>query len=535
VGVTVLVIPGVLLPAMKMMKYGFPFWTSVERDIQSWNDKCLFVTLSMIALAGLAVVNWDALRPNRRDQMVLGPLPVRAGTVLWAKLMSLGMLMAVFAAAVTGVAPVTFPAVMFGPSSVGIVEGLRWTGAHAVASLAAAVFGFCAIVSAQGVLASVSSPAVFRRAGAWLQFSLVFGLAIAFLLLPLITNAVEPLRQQESGAMFWLPPMWFLGLYQWLGGRGDEVWTALARLAAAGVAISVLVAISTHVIGYRRHATRLLESHESGGRRLAPLRAIGAGLARLVAGGRPGALGFFAFTVHTLIRSARHRLVLAASLAAGCALSVVTVVSSAYEWDKWDAPTTEALLSVQLLLAFCAVFGLRIATAIPSDLRANWTFRLLDPGQPGPWLRGFRRAAFWCGLVPLLLIQLPANAVWLGWNVAGLHALAGVVLGAIILETLFLGFRKVPFACAFVSGSGTPKARWAFYWFGFTTYAFALAAVEVRAIRSPVAFSWFLFLAVVVLAALVVYRNRRLGEGFPSQFDDESEWQVQTLNLGAGS
>ncbi len=529
---TVLVLLGVLLPVLKLFKYCYPYWNAVERDVQSWNDKCLFVTLSMIALAGVAVLNWDALRPNRRDQLVLGPLPVRPDTILAAKLAAFGMLLAVFAIAVTGVAPFTFTFVVYAPTQANLIDPLRFVGAHAVASLASATFGFAAVLALQGVLIVIAGPNLFRRVSAWFQFSLVFGLAIALLLLPLITSAVEPLKAGRNPLMWWLPPMWFLGLYQWLGGAADPDWTALARSSVIGVTASVVLALTTQVVSYRRQVGRLLESQDAGSRPLAPIRAIGSAVAGIISGRRPVERGMFAFTIQTLTRNSRHRLVIAASLAAGCALSVIAVVSSAFSSGSWGRPSADALLSVQLLLAFCVVLGLRLAAAMPSDLRANWMFRLLDPGHPGPWMRGFRRAALWCGLLPLVLLQFPVNVWWLGWRVSLAHAVVGIVASQTILELVLLGFRKVPFACSYLSG-GPPKARWAFYWFGSSTTAFALASIEARALQSPVSFGWFLGIGIAVLAGLVLYRNHRLGEGFGPQFDDESEWEFQGLNLTA--
>ncbi len=530
--ITVLVLLGVLLPVLKLFKYCYPYWTAVERDVQSWNDKCLFVTLSMIALSGVAVLNWDALRPNRRDQLVLGPLPIRPDTILAAKLAAFGMLLAVFALAVTGVAPFTFTFVVFAPTQSNLLDPLRFIGAHAIASLSAATFGFTAVLALQGILVVLLGPNAFRRVSAWFQFSLVFGLAIALLLLPLISNAVEPLKASRNPLMWWLPPMWFLGLYQWLGGAADPDWAVLARSSVIGVTASVALALTTQVAGYRRQVGRLLEIQDAGSRPLAPLRAIGAAVAGGLLRRRPVERGIFAFTVQTLSRNSRHRLVIAASLAAGCSLSVIVVFSSAFRSGEWGQPATDALLSVQMILAFCAVFGVRVAAAIPSDLRANWVFRLLDPGHPGPWMRGFRRAVFWCGLFPLVLLQVPVNAWWLGWRVAAAHAVVGVVLSATILEILLMGFRKVPFACSFVSG-GPPKARWAFSWFGFTTFSFGLASIEARALANAPAFGWFLGAGVASLLGVVFYRNRRLGEGFAPQFDDESDWEFQTLNLTA--
>ncbi len=528
---SVLLLLGVLFPALKLFKYLNPNLSSIERDMRSWNDKCLFVTVAMIALAGLAVLNWESLRPNRRDQAILGPLPVRSDTILWAKLAAFGGLLAVFTAAVTGVAPFTYTFVVFGPTQAPVIEPLRFVVAHVAASAAAAAFGFTAILALQGLLVSAVGPSVFRRVSAWFQFSLVFGLAIALILLPLISNAVEPLKASRNPLMWWLPPMWFLGLYEWIGRAPDPDWAPLARLALLGLGASTALALFTQVAGYRRQVGRLLEVQDAGTRPGTLVRTIGAAIAGALAGRHMVARALFSFTIQTLVRSARHRLVMAASLAAGCSLAAIGVFSSAFRSGRWGPPAVEALLSVQLILAFCIVFGVRVAASIPSDLRANWVFRLLDPGHPGPLMRGFRRAVWWCGLVPSIALQLPVNAWWLGWRTAATHAVVGLVLSGTILEILFMGFRKVPFACSYVPG-GPPRARWAFYWFGFTFYAYSLASIEAGRLHDLAALVRFIAVALGCLAALVVYRNRRLSEGFPPQFEDEPDWSWQTLNLG---
>ena len=78
--------------------------------------------------------------------------------------------------------------------------------------------------------------------------------------------------------------MWFLGLYEWLGGRPDPDWAVLARSSVIGVTASVALALTTQVAGYRRQVGRLLEIQDAGSRPLAPLRAIGAAVAEASSG-----------------------------------------------------------------------------------------------------------------------------------------------------------------------------------------------------------------------------------------------------------
>ena len=53
----------------------------------------LLIAYSMITIGLVAAYAWDALTFDRRDAMVLGPLPLRASTIMTAKLAALGALL----------------------------------------------------------------------------------------------------------------------------------------------------------------------------------------------------------------------------------------------------------------------------------------------------------------------------------------------------------------------------------------------------------------------------------------------------------
>ena len=80
-----------------------------------WQREQWLVSTMMLVAGLIAVVSWDAIFPDRRDVMVLGPLPVRAGMILTAKVAA--------CAAVVGLALLSFA------SGMGIVlprTGSRW-------------------------------------------------------------------------------------------------------------------------------------------------------------------------------------------------------------------------------------------------------------------------------------------------------------------------------------------------------------------------------------------------------------------------
>lgn len=530
-----LLLPGLLVPTVKLFAYAYPYATSAQRDAYSWGDKCLFVLLSMIVTAGVGVLNWDALTISRRDWLTLGPLPIRPSTLLGAKLTSLAGLLGVFAAAIIGVGPFWFPFVMQSGdrhATWGQYAGLM--AGHLVSTLAAGAFAFSAIVALHGVLVNVLGPHAFRRAGAWVQSATIFVLALAFLMLPLITFAVDPLKRAGHPLLFWAPPFWFLGIYQVIAGAGDAVWDALAIRGSVGLVALAVFAVAVNAVGFARHARHTVEATAGGPGSFGFLRPVLRLVAFAAGGRRPTARAFFMFTLRTFARSPRHRLVLAASLGGGFALAVVSVVTSVWRSSHWTAPEVEAYLSVQLLLVFALVAGARVAAARPAELRAHWVLRLLYPGEPGPWLSGLRRAILVGIVLPLLAVLLPAHVYLIGWGAAGRHFILGVVLGWGLIEAMFLSFRRVPFACTHVSGSGGPDMGWTFYWFGFTFYAFTLANIEAVMVRSVVAFMWLLPIGLVALGALVWYRHQSLNNGLGLQFVDEPAWQTQTLDLGAG-
>jgi hypothetical protein len=54
-----------------------------------WTAEHFFIETTMTVAGLIAVLNWDSAFPDRRDVLVLAPLPVRASTLLLAKISAL--------------------------------------------------------------------------------------------------------------------------------------------------------------------------------------------------------------------------------------------------------------------------------------------------------------------------------------------------------------------------------------------------------------------------------------------------------------
>jgi hypothetical protein len=107
-----------------------------------------------------------------------------------------------------------------------------------------------------------------------------------------------------------------------------------------------------------------------------------------------------------------------------------------------------ALLSIPLILVYCLVVGLRFIFEIPADLHANWIFKMqIDAGAGESVQLG--RALAWTILAPLLIVAcVPAYVYGWGWLVALLHLGYVGVMTWLLVETMFVRLRKIPFTCS---------------------------------------------------------------------------------------
>jgi hypothetical protein len=330
-----------------------------------------------------------------------------------------------------------------------------------------------------------------------------------------------------------MPTMWFLGLYQTVGGRGDVDWRGLALLGWAAPAAAVAVTALTHLAGYRRHVVTTLESLDT--RTPRPmLRRLGARLAAVVCAWRPLRHATFSFMARTLTRSPRHRLLMTLALGVAFAVVAASLLSSmSSSREGWRPPGAGAVLSIQFALTFFLVTAARFATVVPSELRASWMPRLLAPRDAAPLRAGAARAVLWCGVAPLATILLPVDAALVGWPLAAAHAAVGLVSGAVLIEIAFFGFASIPFTFALPPDTGRTKVRWLGYWFGFTFFVFALPYLEAFVLAQPGGFAGFTSVGLGLLITLVIVRKVSSRGGTPTIFEEQGEWEVQRLDLSA--
>ncbi|HSB16810.1 MAG TPA: hypothetical protein VLE22_20330 [Bryobacteraceae bacterium] len=119
-----------------------------------------------------------------------------------------------------------------------------------------------------------------------------------------------------------------------------------------------------------------------------------------------------------------------------------------------------ALLSVQLVLSFFVVSGMRFAFTVPAELHANWLFQAAEPSETARCRSGVRRAMLALAVCLVLLALLPAHALLWGWQFAGAHLAYGLVLSVLLIELLLWNFEKIPITCSYLPGKANVKGFW---------------------------------------------------------------------------
>src|SRR5207253_270549 len=87
--------PG-LFVSFYMLPHRLRFDAPFARDWLLVSDIYFFVTYSMVVMGVVMVFEWDALFPDRRDYLVLTPLPIGATSMFLAKVAALIVFLALF-------------------------------------------------------------------------------------------------------------------------------------------------------------------------------------------------------------------------------------------------------------------------------------------------------------------------------------------------------------------------------------------------------------------------------------------------------
>ncbi len=479
--------------------------------ISAWDPEHALVATTMLVVGLFAVLSWDSTLPERRDVLVLAPLPVRAGTILLAKAASLATALALAVATFNAAPGLAFPLALAPPGSnlldmVLSVQLYRTFAAYWITMAAAGSFILCCVLCIQGIAAQLPR-ALFLRLSSLLQIATFCVCVGAYFLQPSLVSQqslVDPLNQRLLGR---LPSYWFLGLFQQLNGiPSGPAHPTLATLAArawTGLAVAAMGAAAAFLLCYFRTLRKVVEEPDiaPGSHRPVRLPRFGNGFQTAIV----------QFSIRTLFRSRQHRVILSFYSGMGFAIVILFMktpvaqkLSAASASDPWHQVSLPLLASSFVMMCTWVV-GVRVAFAMPSEPRANWIFRVTPLPGTAQSVAASRRALYAIALAPFCAASATVFFCAWPWRPAAGHVAVLGILSMTIAELCLHGFRKIPFTCSYLPGTSNLHVTLLLCLMLGLNVTYWGADFERRALSDPAQYAWMF--AILTAAAVFAWRR----------------------------
>ena len=494
-------------------------------------EEYFFIVLSMVVTGVIAVWRWNSIFPDHRDYVNLAALPLRSWTMFTANLTAILGVALVLAIDLNAASALLFPlAVGASVNSVGFFAQFVWI--HSLDVVLGSVFSFFSVFLVVGILMTVLPHSAFTRFSLYIRSFMVASL-VAMLT---SSSAVARILQTPEPHLRFLPPVWFLGLAQSI--LNPEAVPYMARAGRIAVVASVFVLVSSvliYAISYRTRSMRMAEtignaSRAAGTRTSQLFRALDRTVLR-TAFQRAG----YRFSIQTLFRSEQHTLILGAFMGLGLVLASQFLFSSLSYSGVAGALLSPELVAIPLILSYCIIVGLRIAFEIPTELRANWIFRL-NVNQCKDEAQALALKLSLSFVLPWLwLLAVPAYAYFWGSGIALFLGVVVTVWSFLLAELLFLRFRKLPFTSPYPQFRHSAVVLAISYILGFFCFVLVTAHLEYWALFSPI--SALALLAIAAMAFYVFYRLRKGMANLDKEitFDEDTASGFELLDLARGS
>lgn len=476
-----------------------------------------FLSGTMLIAGLIAVATWDNIFPDRRDAMVLGPLPVKPRTILTAKLAASASLLGIGVLALNFGMGLTLP----------LIAGAWWRyprvlAAYWLAAAGAAIAVYGAVVAVQGISAALLPQRWFLRLSAMLQLA-GFALFLSmWLFQPSFGSAGELVRAQHQGTLNRWPAFWFLALFAQIGGISPFASTQLAWRAWVVLGTVLVAAALSLLLCYKRTMKKNVEEPDllprQGDRRWT------------ITMGGSVKTALVQFSMRSLVRSRQHRVVYAFFLAIAFAVAASTVTGVAASHHV--QPVTTSFLMSTLVMLCLAVLGLRSIFSLPVSLKANWVLQVTQLSPSEHYVAATRRAMLALATVPVWLTAAVLALFYRPWHQVEEHLLVLALAGSIITDVSLIGVSKIPFACSYLPGKSNVQYIFWAYALALLPLAMSLSSYELRVLDRPPAYT--ALVAALAFAALGLWLfNRYRAESAVLYYEEQEPEVLTTLGIGS--
>lgn len=372
-----------------------------ELLISAWGIEHILIATTMLVVGLFAVLSWDSTFPDLRDVLVLGPLPVRARTLFLAKVSASATALSVTVFALNAFTGITLPLAL-APSSSSLLDLIlspdryRLLAAFWITMLAAGAFIFCCVLAVQGVAAQLLPRGRFLRLSAVLQMAAFCAFVIAYFLQPSWANPQALSAPENQSLLAWLPSYWFLGLFQQLSGTMHAAMIPLARRAWFGLGIVLSATAVAWMLSYFRTLRKIVEEPD--------ILPSSRGLRWYPRFGDSLSTAIMQFSIRTLLRSRRHRVMLAFYLAIASAVAILLMKAGLSRRHAFGNQVDIRLLFSSLMVMLFWVAGSRVVFSMPFALRANWIFRMTEVRGTQEYLAAIRSPLFVVAVAPVWIV-----------------------------------------------------------------------------------------------------------------------------------
>jgi hypothetical protein len=403
-----------------------------EQTLTIWSDEHLLIATTMLVVGIFAVLSWDSTFPDRRDVLVLAPLPIRSRTIFLAKVAAVATALSLTVLMFHAAAGIVWPLAL---ASGGVLKLARLFAAYWITMFAAGAFIFGCILTVQGLATQFLSRRQFLRLSSFLQLTAFTLFVSVYFLQPMMMTPAVLAAAQGHGYLAWSPSYWFLGLFQQMDG--SSALASLARRAWIGLVVVSCGTVLAYTLSYLRTLRRIVEEPD-----IVPRSRGASWLPRF---GNPLQTAVVQFSTRTLLRSRQHRVILAFYVGVGFA---ITTGFASADWHQVNVP----LLASSILMMGFWVVGTRVAFSMPLDVRANWIFRIVPPPVGRECLAARRRSLLVLAVAPVWAASAVLFlSLWPCRPALGHLAVLGLV-GVILAEICLHGIQKIPFTCSYLPG-----------------------------------------------------------------------------------
>lgn len=438
----------------------------------TWRGEQSLISGMMLVVGLVVVLSWDSTFPDRRDVMVLSPLPIAPHTILFAKVAASAALLGLSVLALNFATGIAWP-LLIGSHHQTIWGFFQSFAAYWLTMIAASAFVCCSVLSVQGFTALLLPRRLFLRLSAILQI-VAFGLVLgAYFLLPSITTPADMEAHGNRWVLAWSPFLWFFALFNQLNGSLPSNLSWLAGRAWISLTVVVSGTVASLLLCYVRTMRKTVEEPDlvpgSGSRHWAPRF------------GRPLQTAIVLFSLRSLTRSRQHRVIFAFFLAGivGLTLSGLKGTLSSAAFRPLNA---DFLISTFLMMSL-AVAGLRGVFSLPISLTANWVLRVTQLRPSAEYIAATRRTLLFLAVVPVWLISAALSVSFRPLHEVAAHLAVLALVGWIFVELSLIGLYKVPFTCSYLPGKVHAQVLlWSFLVLLFVL-AMSTAELELPSLR----------------------------------------------------